>query len=244
MGQFSRMNTRVVVLASAGLLVAVAILLLCVPVVRINKKACDQIRPGITLPEAEEIIGGPPKWYDGVWGIRTDSPGYKGYRPFWVGSQGEIIVELDEQGRVSNARFYPGEVLNRSVSAFVWERWTRNGFGTGRTDLVVEGIDGVCFGLLLAMPLVMIALLLRSSGWKSCAYGLCVLGAMFSLAFIILAIGVGASTMRHPSFWPLGAGASGLGLFVLGSILAGRRKTRMAKSSAGGEAGAGPNGVK
>jgi len=67
----SRWQMRVFVISVALLLAGVAVVLLCVPVARIDQTACDQIRPGMTVADAEEIIGGKPGWYDGVWGIQT-----------------------------------------------------------------------------------------------------------------------------------------------------------------------------
>ena len=144
MVQLSRKQMPLLAIAVTGLLASGAVLLLDLPVVQIDQSASKQIRRGMTVSDAEAIIGGAPGWYDGVSGIRTDAPAdKKEYRPTWVGSEGQIIVELDEQGRVAGARFYPALELNRSDSRFVWERLTRNAFGTGRTDLVIEACTGL-----------------------------------------------------------------------------------------------------
>jgi len=198
--------------------------LLCAPVARIDQSTCDQIRPGMTLDEAEAIIGAIPGWYDRIWGIQTNSPGYKGYKPYWVGSQGEIILELDQQNCIAEANFYPGQVIDRSVPNLVWERLTRNAFGTGRTDLVVEASKGFLLGLIMSYSLVMVALLWRLQGLIVWAYGLCLVGAILSLAALIVAAGVAFGGIGHGPYFLLGASSSGLITFVLGGVLSGKRK--------------------
>ena len=104
-----------------ALLVAVGILL-CIPVARIDQETCSRIQPGMTLAEAEQIIGAPPGWYDGVREIRTDAPGRKGGNPYWVGSRGEIVLDLDANDRVVKATFCPATVLDRPPLDFVVDR--------------------------------------------------------------------------------------------------------------------------
>jgi hypothetical protein len=224
MVRFSRKQKQLLVIAVAGLLASVAVVLLCVPVARIDQSATNHIRPGMTVGEAEALIGGAPGWYDGVWGIQTDAPAYKEYKPFWVGSQGEIILERDEQGRVAEAKFYPGQVLNRSVSKLVWERLTRSAFGTGRTDLVIEACNGIVVGLLVTCPLVAAAVLWRRQGGVGGPHSLCLLGSIVSLALLGMAIGLGSGTYGHVPFFLLGASATGSVSFAVGSIVTGKRK--------------------
>src|SRR5262245_7610767 len=160
MARLSRKLMQLFAIAVAIILATVAALRLCVPLARINQSACDQIQLGMTVDEAGAVIGGPPGWYDGVWGVRTDAPPPYKDQPSWIGSQGEIILRLDAEGRVAEAQFYPGQVLNRSFATFLWERLTRNAFGTGRTgrtDRVVEAANGVFTGLLVTFPFVVAA---------------------------------------------------------------------------------------
>jgi hypothetical protein len=95
------------------------------PIASINSATCARIQPGMTEEQAHDIVGAPPGWYDGVGGIRTDAPAYKGYKPSWVGLRGEIVVDLDESGRVEQAAFYSGEILGWSPINCLWERFTR-----------------------------------------------------------------------------------------------------------------------
>ena len=44
--------------------VASACVLLFVPVARIGPESCDRIRPGITVAQAEQVVGAPTGWYD------------------------------------------------------------------------------------------------------------------------------------------------------------------------------------
>jgi hypothetical protein len=210
---------RIFGIAAVVVVASGAVVLLCIPVAHIDQSTCDQIRPGMTVGEAEAIIGASPGWYDGVWGIRTNSPGYKGYKPHWVGNQGEIILDLDEQDRVARAQFYPGHVLHQSISTLVGERLTRSAFGTGRTDLVIEVSKGALLGLLMAGSLVLVALLWRGQGLAVCAYGLCVLGAILSLGVLILTIGIVSGTASKLAYFLLGGGSSGLVSFAVGVVL-------------------------
>lgn len=95
------------------------------PVASINSATCERIRPGMTEQQAQEIVGTPPGWYDGVGGISTNAPGYKGYKPYWIGFRGEIRVDLDYSGRVTQAEFYPANSLHWSPVDCLWERFTR-----------------------------------------------------------------------------------------------------------------------
>jgi hypothetical protein len=205
----------------ALLLAGVAGVFVCVPLAHIDQPTCDQIQPGMTVAEAEEIIGGKPGWYDGVWGIRTNSPDYKGYKPCWVGTQGEIILELDKEERIVQARFYPGQVIAQSISKMVWERLTRNAFGTGRTDLVIETGKGLFTGVVLTGSLVTSVVYWRRHGAVLWPYFVCLLGAIGSLALLILGIGVVLSVPTEASlpFRLLGGSASSLACFIVGSVL-------------------------
>jgi hypothetical protein len=224
MAQISGKYTLLFLVVGPVLLAGVAIVLLCIPAVRIDQSSCDQIRPGMTVSEAETIIGGPSGWYDGVWGIRTDAPSSKEYKRFWIGERGEIVLDLDAHGSVAEARFYPGQVLDRSLSKFVWERLTRNAFGTGQTDLVVAAAQGVSFGIPVSGLLVVFALSLRKNGWTRCGKGLCLFGAIGFLALLVFCAGVSWGTYAPRGFQWIGASLSGLILSTLGCILCDRRK--------------------
>jgi ABC-type Fe3+-siderophore transport system permease subunit len=107
----------------------VAILLAVLrPVAKITPATCERIRPGMTEQEAFQLVGVPPGWYDGVGGISTNAPAFKGYKPFWVGAGGEMVVDLDDSGRVTKATFYPAKALDWSFGDRLWERLTRMRF--------------------------------------------------------------------------------------------------------------------
>jgi hypothetical protein len=51
----------------------------------ITPQSCDRIRPGMTAAEAEQAMGCPPSWYEGVSGIVCDAPKGKQRCLSWVG---------------------------------------------------------------------------------------------------------------------------------------------------------------
>src|SRR4051794_31738766 len=60
----------------------------------VGPELCDLIRPGMTLAEAEEALGGPPGWYEDVVSISTDVPLEKKGPVTWIGRRGELYVKL------------------------------------------------------------------------------------------------------------------------------------------------------
>ncbi len=123
----------------------VAILLwVFTPVARVNSATCKRIVPGMTVEQAQKVIGVPPGWYDGIHGIQPSSPDTgKEEPPSWVGLNGELILDLDESGRVVGAKVYSIRILNWSLTDFLWERFTRNRY----VDLTAPA----CIGVLLAL---------------------------------------------------------------------------------------------
>jgi hypothetical protein len=105
--------------------VVAALLAFFAPIARINSATCARILPGMTQEQACGIVGVPPGWYDGVGGIRTDSPPDFRDALFWIGLRGEILVDLDESGRVARATFYPARRIEWSSALLFWERFTR-----------------------------------------------------------------------------------------------------------------------
>jgi hypothetical protein len=108
--------------------VVAALLAFFTPVARINSATCARITPGMTVEQACEIVGAPPGLYDGVVGFSSDAPDRMGYIYLsWVGLRGEILVDLDDSGRVSQATFYSIRRIDwlPLPPILVWERWTR-----------------------------------------------------------------------------------------------------------------------
>jgi hypothetical protein len=102
--------------------VAWACVLLFMPVARIAPETCDRIRPGMTVAQAEEIVGAPAGWYDGVGQIRLDGARWHGDKPYWTGSHGQLVLDVDENGRVVKATFYPGKPVRWSFIDLATDR--------------------------------------------------------------------------------------------------------------------------
>ena len=104
-------------------LVASACVLLFVPVARIGPESCERIRPGMTVAQAARIVGAPTGWYNGVGQMRLDGPGWRGDKPYWTGSRGQLVLDTDENDRVVKATFYPGRPVRRSLIHLATDRW-------------------------------------------------------------------------------------------------------------------------
>jgi len=101
----------------------VAVVFLFVPVVRIDQQTCDQISAGMTVAQAEAVIGVEPGWYDGVYSI-TVAPSNNVNCHYWFGGRGEIRLEFDDYNRVLEARFIPADRSEQSVPKLLTERLT------------------------------------------------------------------------------------------------------------------------
>jgi hypothetical protein len=81
------------------------------PDLRITPGLCDRVRAGMSPPEVEAAIGGPPGFYEGTSGIAFDptAPGPRGKKgdQDWIGRQGEVEVTYDEHLKAIRATWYP-----------------------------------------------------------------------------------------------------------------------------------------
>jgi hypothetical protein len=101
----------------------------------VTRAAFERIRPGMTLAEVEEVLGGPPGHYETgevdldlsrgtgeFFNIHLSMEVLLGKRQFrhewWKGDEGLAWVCFDEQGRVVTKEFTPG----RRVPSSPWER--------------------------------------------------------------------------------------------------------------------------
>jgi hypothetical protein len=176
------------------LLPGVGVSLLYWPVARIDQSTCDQIQPGMTVSEVEAIIGGPNGWYDGVQAIDTALPDMwptfhremqRDYL-FWIGSQGELIVRQDAQGRVAEAAFHPRKILSHDLDDERKERLSRNLFR--ENPFCVNAAYGASISLwFVAGPLVLVLVALQMSTTERGPGVLLFCGTIICLLFILLA---------------------------------------------------------
>jgi hypothetical protein len=80
---------------------------------RCTEKQCQQLRRGMSIEEAQAILGCPPGDYTGGRGMYVcfidpfpASNFHWNYKIFWCGEQGAIGVTLNN-GRVNSADWYP-----------------------------------------------------------------------------------------------------------------------------------------
>lgn len=204
------LRTLIVAFSVTGLLMG----LLLTPIVHIDQAACSRIRPGMTVAECEEIIGGPEGWYDGVGGISTDAPAWKGERPSWVGLKGELILlveETDSTKRVKEAAFYPTiDLLGWSWSTFTLERLTRRHSGE------LESVDRVAGSLIMT-----VLALIAASGFRVPARGPNVLANHGGLGIILGSVVTGVFFWGYDVtiIYVLIGGASGAGLGLLVGVI-------------------------
>jgi hypothetical protein len=119
-----------VVLGVAG----VVAILRATPLVSVTRQTCDAIQPGMTLTDASAVVGGQPRWYDGIRSYGGGVP-LDGDRPHpltWVSDDGQIVVAVDADGKVTKAAYAPIRVLDRDLEQLWVERVTRGrGIGAG-----------------------------------------------------------------------------------------------------------------
>ena len=109
------------------LLVALASVLLVflMPVRAINRHALDRVKPGMTVSEAESIVGLRQGWYDGIGSANLKAPDRgKGTMPHWLGFNGEMILIADREDRVIRTEFFLNYDIGWHVSDYLWERFT------------------------------------------------------------------------------------------------------------------------
>jgi hypothetical protein len=178
-----------------GVLLCAFALFLSTPLAAIDQETRDRIKAGMTLADVQAIIGGPPGLYDGVWGMRTDAPVFKGAAGRqWVGSRGELFVWLSGFGeaRVTGADFYPGEVTRRDLVRLVGERLTRD---TAHAAEVGSFLYGCLFGT-VAGGMLCVVFLYRRPGRSLFGLYLLLMSACLSLGAILW--GVASVTRRNP----------------------------------------------
>jgi hypothetical protein len=223
--------TKRSIFAVAGVVLASAALI--VPVADVSRETCSKIQPNMSLNEVEAIIGGPPGWYDGIGGASEDrgnDPGLKDDGPTWFGSDswgrnGKICLpewQRREGVGVGKAKYYPIDVLQRSLSRFMIERLTRNAFGIDGSSAIIDMILGAIIALFVTLPLGLLAVLLSRRQWDGLGVGLCAIGATLAL---LLCLHAGGMLEDRRDDWNgensklLGAGLFGISLFTLSICL-------------------------
>jgi hypothetical protein len=77
----------------------------------IDKATCDKVERGMTRPEVEAILGGPPGNYTGLF-FKKDiavplTVAGSASRAQWTGTSGVLIVFFDEQEKVLTSTYFP-----------------------------------------------------------------------------------------------------------------------------------------
>jgi hypothetical protein len=147
--------------AACGVAVSAATFALITPCVRISPNVLHEFKPGMTLKEVEAIIGGPQGFYDGITGVQSNAPPWKGDWS-WVGSEGEVVIYPNNAQRVEKASFYSIRILSQDKGQLVWERLTRGVLRDVNLQTpYAEMLYGAVFTLFLAIPLTVVI-----STWK------------------------------------------------------------------------------
>ena len=106
------------------LLVVSAIVLLLWPQSAITRDNAAQIRPGMTVSEVEEILGGPARDEAPEWAPMRQM--FQSVRPDleWSSDQVSVRVYLEADGRVKESRAIPAPPGSRDIVARL-RRWLR-----------------------------------------------------------------------------------------------------------------------
>jgi hypothetical protein len=203
--------------AACGVAVSAATFALITPCVRISPNVLHEFKPGMTLKEVEAIIGGPQGFYDGITGVQSNAPPWKGDWS-WVGSEGEVVIYPNNAQRVEKASFYSIRILSQDKGQLVWERLTRGVLRDVNLQTpYAEMLYGAVFTLFLAIPLTVVI-----STWKgrfNWALGtVMIIGTCASLSFVLIAMFTMSAGELSLSGLLLGAGGTGLIVFCLGGL--------------------------
>lgn len=207
-----KISRRKVLVALIFTVLFAVVMALLTPCVRVSPGVVEEIKPGMTIKDVEGIIGGPPGWYDGVWGIRSnETVVYKGEGPSWVNARGEIIVHEDDFHKVTGARFREVEIINWDFNQLIWERMTR---GVFRPDYLRSPykhiVDVVIMGITLALVLALL------KGFIDCGFGtVIIVNSCICVAFVSVFLIASPSDF---SFLPV-VGGMALILFTVGALV-------------------------
>jgi hypothetical protein len=174
----------------------------------------------MALEEIEKIIGGPPGWYDGVVGHGTDAPARKGAWPSWIGSGGEIMVDMQMDKAIS-ASFYPNLWVNQDWGRFARERLTRNVFRNVNLNIhpaYADIVYGSCTACLFAVPLAFLARFWRSIDLRLASTVVLITGACVSLFLIVLGVTAIPYVEAATASELVGAGGTGFVVFTVGTL--------------------------
>jgi hypothetical protein len=122
-------------LVAVALLLTGALFLLFPRSSRVTKAAFDQIEVGMSRPEVEAILGGPPGDYTTM-PVQPDlrSPGGLVECLYWEGDEGTIEVTVDADGAISWKGFCEARPEKVGLFGLLWwrfQRWRDRVFGAG-----------------------------------------------------------------------------------------------------------------
>lgn len=93
----------------------------------ISSRDCDRIEIGMTLPQVEAILGGPPGAYtvaesDWSWVLENGVMPSDHTRRVWVSDVGGVRIDFDPAGRVAMKQWVPGPAANRGLLQRLFRR--------------------------------------------------------------------------------------------------------------------------
>jgi hypothetical protein len=104
------------VLAAAGLLGAYGLM---PPKPGVTRANCERIREGMTVPQVEHLLGGPPTYTYEPGGTTFTDYGKLPTERAWLGAEGAVSVRF-MQGRVQSCRWKQRPLLNRLRLLLPW----------------------------------------------------------------------------------------------------------------------------
>ena len=105
-------------------IVSIAVAILFVPRGAINRSAALELKNGMSIQDASEIIGLRPGWYDGIYGVSQINLGNKIQRRVaWINLNGAIVADIDD-GKIQTASFSPASsfATTHDFGAMLYDR--------------------------------------------------------------------------------------------------------------------------
>ena len=172
-------------------ILSIVLAILFVPRGRINRSAALKLKNGISIQDASDVIGLPPGWYDGIYGVSQINLGNKAeQRVAWVNLNGAITADID--GGIQNPSFTPRSnfATSHDFGAMLYDRTVQRAFDSNSPSATVL-ILVTCF-LISVAPILLLGRILNLNLTELILFaGFVAFVAYLGLAYFLRSIWIG-----------------------------------------------------